>query len=47
MNLENSVSDIETCTVEKVVVACKWETGKDVKTDTNTQMRLVTLLKKQ
>ena len=39
MNLENSVSDIETCTVEKVAVAFKWEPGKDVKTDTNTQMK--------
>ena len=39
MNLENSVSDIETCTVEKVSVVFKWEAGKDVKTDTNTQMK--------
>ena len=39
MNLENSVSDIETCTLEKVAVAFKWEPGKDVKTDTNMQMK--------
>ena len=43
MNLENSVSDIKKCTVEKVAVIFKWEAGKvfakDVKTDTNTQMK--------
>ena len=38
MNLEYSVSDIEKCTVEKVAVIFKGEAGKDVKTDTNTQM---------
>ena len=36
MNLENSVSDLEKCTIEKVAVVFKWEAGKDVKTDTNT-----------
>ena len=39
MNLENSVSDIEKCYVKKVVVFFKWKIGKDVKTDTNTQMK--------
>ena len=39
MNLENSISDIEKCTVEKVAVIFKWEAGKDVKTDTNSQMK--------
>ena len=39
MNLENSVSDTEKCTVEKVAVVFKWEAGKYVKTDTNTQMK--------
>ena len=39
MNLENSVSDIEKCTVDKVAFVFKWEAGKDVKTDTTTQMK--------
>ena len=37
-NLEDSVFDIEKCTVEKVAVA-KGEAGKDFKTDTNTHMK--------
>ena len=38
-NIEDSVSDIEKCTVEKVAVVAKGEAGKDFKTDTNTQMK--------
>ena len=37
--LEDSVSYIEKCTVEKVAVLAKGEAGKDFKTDTNTQMK--------
>ena len=39
MNVENSVSDIEKCTVEKLAVVFKWEAGKDVKTDNTMQMK--------
>jgi hypothetical protein len=39
MNLENSVSGTDKCTVEKVAVIFKGEAGKDVKTDTYTQMK--------
>jgi hypothetical protein len=39
MNLENFVSDIEKCAVEKFAVVFKWEAGKAVKTDTNMQMK--------
>ena len=39
MNLGKSVSDIEKFTVKKIAVVFKCEAGKDVKTDTNTQMK--------
>ena len=38
MSLEDSVFDIEKCTIEKVAVA-KGEAAKDFKTDTNTHMK--------
>ena len=43
-NLEYSVSDIETFTVEKVAVVAKGEAGKDFKTDTNSQMNQYPIL---
>ena len=37
--LENSASDIEKCTVEKVAVVAKCEAAKDVKIGTNPKMK--------
>ena len=37
--LENSGSDIEKCTVEKVAVFAKGEAAKDVNIGTNTEMK--------
>ena len=38
-NLEDSASDIEKCTVEKVAVIAKGEAAKAFKIDTNTGMK--------
>ena len=38
-NLEDSASDIEKCTVEKVAVVAKGDAAKAFKTDTNTRMK--------